>query len=224
MDDLSLSGPILTRTLDDLGKVHRILGGGSVVIHALHHVFKQNSEMNQVTHILDAGCGGGDSMRSIARWARKQKMTVSISGIDANNAAIEYAREKSTNYPEITYSTANLFDDALPWSQYDIVIFSLILHHFKADEILGLFNKCHEAGVPTIIVNDLHRSGLAYFLFHGFTRLFKFSKMARADGLLSIKKGFRRDELKSLIDSSCYALGWVRWKWAFRYIAVMTNK
>src|SRR4051812_16107727 len=34
--------------------------------------------------IMDIGCGGGDMLRQIAAWAKKRKITVTLTGIDIN--------------------------------------------------------------------------------------------------------------------------------------------
>jgi hypothetical protein len=71
----------------------------------------------------------------------------------------------------------------------------LTLHHFKDNEILDLvavFNANSRIG---IVINDLQRSKLAYRLFQVVCALFNLNRMSREDGLVSILRGFKKQEL-----------------------------
>jgi SAM-dependent methyltransferase len=48
-------------------------------------------EFTDPLHIVDVGCGGGDLLRQIARWARKRGIAVQLTGIDLNPYAARAA-------------------------------------------------------------------------------------------------------------------------------------
>jgi hypothetical protein len=73
-----------------------------------------------------------------------------------------------------------------------------------------------------IVVNDLHRHAMAYFLFR-LLCLFTTNNMVREDGLISILKGFKRDELIR-ISENIGASYRIKWKWAFRYQWIIQSK
>ena len=79
--------------------------------------------------------------------------------------------------------------------EYDIAIATLFMHHFSDEEITGLVSGIKKRSRIGVLVNDLHRSEMAYGLFW-FISLFFGNHVARNDGLISIRKAFRREDLK----------------------------
>ena len=77
------------------------------------------------------------------------------------------------------------------------------------------FVKLAQVGV---IINDLHRSKIAYLLFRLFSRIFIKSHVAKNDGLVSIASGFKKEELKIFAQQLKLAHSEITWKWAFRYL------
>lgn len=68
-----------------------------------------------------------------------------------------------------------------------------------------------------IIVNDLHRSRLAYQLFEIICFLFGLNRMSSQDGLVSILRGFKKNELEGFSSTLKLKNYTIQWKWAFRY-------
>src|SRR5688572_27154 len=97
MDDFSLSHKIIDPIMDELEVVNSRLGGYNVFFDAFNRLRLRDGMI-----ISDWGCGGGDSLRRIAGWARKKNLKIKLVGIDATSAAVEYAREKSAPFPEIS--------------------------------------------------------------------------------------------------------------------------
>ncbi len=221
MDDLNLSGPVLENTLKDLSRVHRLLGGHASTMRAFSLLANSGHFPRRV---IDVGCGGGDSLLSIHSWAQSTGREMDVVGVDANAAAVEYAKEQTAHLPNIKCYQGDIFDTKLDLSGFDTAYFSLIWHHFSDEEIVSLLNYCSRSGISNIIVNDLHRQKWAYRLFSIATRWFQFSDMARADGLLSIQKGFLPEELEAVFRKSDYEIISLKWAWAFRYLLVGHKK
>jgi SAM-dependent methyltransferase len=217
MDDMNLSGPVLENTLKDLSRVHRLLGGHASTTRAFRLLASSGQSPQR---IIDVGCGGGDSLISIHSWGEKSGRSLEIVGLDANRAAVEYAKQQTVGIKNISCIEADIFDNNLEINGFDTAYFSLIWHHFSDEEILKLLKHCEQAGIVNIIVNDLHRQIWAYRLFSVATRVFQFSEMARADGLLSIQKGFLREELDAIMKKSNYQKMRLEWAWAFRYLLI----
>jgi hypothetical protein len=121
----------------------------------------------------------------------------------------------SEAFPEISFRHCDVFSEEFKSIDYDIVLSSLFLHHFNDDELMTFLPKVLKRASIGIIVNDLHRHPLAYYLFRLLCLVIP-NKMVTEDGLTSILKGFKRKELVKLskIIGANYEL---RWKWAFRY-------
>ena len=216
MDDFELKGEELEQTLSDLEKINKWLGGNKITLNGIKKLLK-NTPDNAVFRIADVGCGSGAVLREIANWGRKQKIDLELIGIDANPYAIEIAQRKSDYYPEIKFEALNIFSEAYKKQEYDIVLCTLTLHHFKNEEILLLLNTFKDQSRIGVIINDLQRSKTAYVLFQAFCKVFINNEIARKDGLTSILRGFKKKDLKNLASKISDQTHNIKWKWAFRY-------
>lgn len=214
IDDFSLSGTEITDTFDSIEKVNIWLGGNQVLVDSFRKCIQRLPAKSVVLH--DLGCGSGDGLLSLAQFARKRQIPTQFIGVDANSYVIEIARSRSQNFPEIKYQVQNIFAEAYQLKGVDIATFNLCLHHFTEAEIEQLLHKCKVEGVKAIIINDLHRHWLAYYAFHLVCWVFRSPKIAKDDGLLSIRKGFKRGELLQMAQNITPKY-YLRWRWAFRW-------
>src|SRR5206468_6077572 len=60
--------------------------------------------------IIDLATGSGDIPRLIVDHARKIGAEVKIDAVDKQSATVEIARKLSVDYPEISYSQANILE------------------------------------------------------------------------------------------------------------------
>ncbi len=220
MDDFELKGEELEQTLTDLEKINKWLGGNQITLEGIRILLKDSPEKATI-RIADVGCGSGAVLREIANWGRNQKFNLELIGIDANPYAIEIAKRRSDYYPEIKFETLNIFSEDYKKQEYDIVLCTLTLHHFKNDEILELLNIFRDQSQLGVIINDLQRSKTAYVLFQAFCKVFINNKIARKDGLTSILRGFKKNDLKKLATEIPAKQHYIKWKWAFRYLWIL---
>ena len=94
---------------------------------------------------------------------------------------------------------------------------TLTLHHFKDDEIIQLMTIFNANSRVGIVINDLHRSALAYRLFQVLGFVFRLNAMSREDGLVSILRGFKKEDLIGFSKKLKLDNYKIQWKWAFRY-------
>ncbi|HCN83800.1 MAG TPA: methyltransferase type 12, partial [Sphingobacteriaceae bacterium] len=175
--------------------------------------------------ISDWGCGGGDSLRVIADWARKLKLKLNLIGVDATGSAIEYAQKRSAEYPEISYIESDVMSDKLVSDQFDIVISSLFTHHFEDESWIQLIKKMSDCARKAVIVNDLHRHWFAYHSIGVLTQIFSKSVMVKHDSKLSVLRSFKRKELEQLLQRAGIKNFSIRWMWAFRWqVVIYTEK
>ena len=215
MDDFTLEGDMFRDTLDKLETINRLLGGNSVTIKGLKKLLKTQSK-SKVIKILDLGCGNGDILRDVAKFGRNNNYRFKLMGIDANYAAIEYAKELSKNYPELSFETIDIFSEGFKEQTYDIILCTLFLHHFKNEELISFLKPTVQKATIGVVVNDLHRHRLAYYLFK-FIGLFIKNKMVREDGLTSVLRAFKRKDLEAISRQVQVPFS-IKWKWAFRYL------
>lgn len=224
MDDLDLGGVEIEGALNGIEKVNRWLGGYLIVLKALKIYLKQTPhQLDRPLRIVDLGCGGGDTLRYLARYFRKFDSKVELIGVDANEHVLTYACRESENFSEITYKKAEaLHVPDLP--EGDIYLCSLFLHHFTDEEIISLLQQLLSLpSTQCILINDLHRNRMAFVLFQIWSRLFRISGMARHDGLLSIRKAFRRSDLESYLRACNCKDYHLKWRWAFRWQMLLFN-
>jgi len=215
MDDFALEGEILRDALDKIAKINQLLGGNKITLEGLERLIS-NSGDREIT-ICDMGCGNGDMLRAIADYGLENDLKFKLIGIDANAFTISHAKKLSRTYSNIRYSCENIFGDDFQKSEYDIMLCTLTLHHFKDREILELLGKLYTQTRIGIIINDLHRSALAYKLFQALCYMFKLNDMSREDGLTSILRGFKKTDLVNYSEKLNFQKYTIQWKWAFRF-------
>lgn len=216
MDDFDLCGRELEKTLNDIDTVNKWLGGNKITIEGIKKLLKEQPKHREM-HIADIGCGNGAMLREVANWGRKKAYRFKLTGVDANPHAIGIATRLSKNYPEIQYSAINIFSREFKTLKFDIALLTLTLHHFRDPKIIEALRKLYINTNVGIVINDLHRSKTAYFLFKAFSSLFIKNEIARKDGLTSVLRGFKKRDLKKLAKEIPSSKQEIKWKWAFRY-------
>ena len=89
-------------------------------------------ETHEPLHIVDVGSGGGDLLRQIARWARRRRIAVQLTGIDLNPYATRAAAESTPKESGIAWVTGDALEYR-PEKPMDIVVSSLMAHHLEDD-------------------------------------------------------------------------------------------
>lgn len=221
MDDLEYNGPILHDALDKLAKINQWLGGNIVTIKGLKKVLK-NHPKHEVVTIIDLGCGGGDILREVSRFGKRNSYQFQLIGIDANQHTVDYAKTLSVAYDNIEFKAIDIFSEEFKVLHYDLVLTTLFLHHFKNDELVSFLKPVLKKAKLGIVVNDLHRHKLAYYLFKLLCTTIK-NKTIVEDGLTSVLRGFKRQELVD-ISKQLQSNYQIEWKWAFRFQWILKQK
>ena len=214
MDDFSIGGDLLRDTLDKLENINRWLGGNLMTVRALKKVLKNHPKEQELT-IADIGCGHGDILRDVAKFGRKNGYKMKLIGMDANPTAIAYANELSSEFSELSFKTEDIFSEAFKHRKFDVVLATLFLHHFKEEQLTSFLGNTLKQTKIGIVVNDLHRHKLAYYLFMLLSVFIK-NNMIIEDGLTSVLRGFKRNELAH-ISKKLKVKPQISWKWAFRF-------
>ncbi len=219
MDDFRDTKQNLRLVFADINRVNTILGGSSITINAVVELMQ--SQPKDMYTIVDMGCGDGYMLRRLSAYCKKQNIEVRLVGIDLNAQALQLAKEFSSNYDNIEFHHQDIL--ALKSTDFncDIIMNTLTMHHFLDLDVITFLRKFNQLASIGVVINDLHRSRWAYYLFKVFSLIFIKTKTAKIDGLISISKGFTKSDLiqysKSLPNSKHH----IEWKWAFRYIWIM---
>ena len=216
MDDFSIEGEELREALDKIASINQLLGGNKLTLQGIEQLLRETSVTKRIT-ILDVGCGNGDMLRMLSDYANKNNLKFELIGVDANAFTIEHARLLSREYTTISYLCEDIFSKVFTEVKYDILLCTLTLHHFKNEDIESILDIFHKQATLGIVINDLHRSTLAYRLFQLVCWVFRLNRMSREDGLTSILRGFKKKELEDFSKKIQAKKQSIAWKWAFRY-------
>jgi 2-polyprenyl-3-methyl-5-hydroxy-6-metoxy-1,4-benzoquinol methylase len=222
MDDFLLQGNELRATLDQIARINQLLGGNKVTLNGIKKVLKKANTFKTII-IADIGCGNGDMLRMLADYGLKNNLNFKLIGIDANAFTINYAKTLSNDYSNIEYLCLDIFSEDFSTINYDILLCTLTLHHFTDEQILNIIAIFNNNASMGIVINDLHRSKLAYRLFKLICILFSLGTMSREDGLISILRGFKKNELEDISKKLNLLNYTIDWKWAFRYQWIITK-
>ena len=214
MDDFTMEGEILRDALDKIASINRLLGGNKVTLEGIKKLIKLNPK-DYAFRITDVGCGNGDMLRTLADYGLKNKIKFILKGIDANDFTITHARNLSQQYDNISYDCIDIFDKRN--EECDIMLCTLTLHHFKDQEIINFLSNYLQLAKVGIVINDLNRNALAYYLFKALCFIFRLNDMSREDGLISILRGFKKADLLAYSKKLKLKSFTIKWRWAFRY-------
>lgn len=216
MDNFEMEGEILRDALDKIARINQLLGGNKVTLDGIS-ILLRGQPKSAIIRIADIGCGNGDMLRALAEFATKNQLNFELTGIDANSFTIGHARNLSASYPNISYKCIDIFNEQNEPQHFDIILCTLTLHHFKDHEIISLLKTFHHTTNLGYVINDLHRSAIAYYLFKALCFVFRLNDMSREDGLTSILRGFKKADLISFSKQLNITQCIIKWKWAFRY-------
>jgi Methylase involved in ubiquinone/menaquinone biosynthesis len=183
----------LERDLANLRSLNRWFGSYRLVRYFLERWLRSVES----ARILDLATGSGDIPRLIAAWARERHLRVTIDAIDQQSSTVEIARSLSPSYPEISFAAANLFEWD-PNKKYDLVLFSLALHHFSDEGAVRVLQKCRQLSRAAVLVADLRRGRWLSAGIYLLTALIYSEPMTKMDARLSAARAFSFAEMREL--------------------------
>ena len=192
--------------LRQLGRIGALPGADRAIVSAIARAAPE------CRSLLDVGCGGGALANRLAcRFPSAQ-----VVGLDADPEAIAIASARFGGRANLRFVCAPLQRADLPRS--DVVVASLLCHHFDDEALPGLLVRLASLAKQQVWIGDLHRSAAAYALFACVARLFFRNRLIVHDGLLSIRKGFRRRDWERAMRSAGVSSATIKWRFAYRWI------
>ena len=188
----------LQGSLADIRVVNRYLGDQHAM---LKHLTGKIAGSAGFT-LLDVATGSADLPVAIIEWARKERISAAITGVDINEHTVEVARKQTAGYPEIKLAVADGLRLPFPDKSFDFVLCSKTNHHLTDDDNVRLMKEMLRVAKRGYIIMDLRRSWIAYGLIYLLTRLFTKNRLTRHDGPLSVLKAFTPGELAALASSA----------------------
>jgi SAM-dependent methyltransferase len=217
IDETNIRQDLLFKNLKELDILNRTTGGHAITLEGIRQLLTDHTK---IYHIVDLGCGSGDSLRVIASWARKNNFNVQLTGVDRNADVIEYLGRHCSMYPEITGMTSDYREFLESNISPDIVHCSLFCHHLNEHELIKLFIYFSEKVTTGFVINDLQRNWLAYYSAWLFTRLLNGTTLAKNDGPVSVLRAFKASELKNMLQKANIKNYVIQKKLLYRFLIV----
>ena len=147
------------------------------------------AQTGEPVRILDVGCGYGDVLRRIERWARTRGIDVELTGIDLNADAVAIAAETSGGASAIRWAAADVFAYA-PAKPPHLVVSSLFTHHLGDADVVRFLRWMEEHAQTGWFVSDLVRDPTPHRLFRLLAWGTRLHPFVRHDGPVSIERAF----------------------------------
>lgn len=181
--------------LRDLALVNRLLLGYRPIVAWLDGLLPELRKVAKArpVRVLDVGCGYGDTLRQMARWANAHGVAVELTGIDLNADTIAIAGEATDKRMTIRYVAADVFEYA-PDAEPDLIVSSLFTHHLEDAEVVRFLSWMDVHARMGWCINDLSRHPVPYTLFGWFAGLLRLHRFVRHDGPVSIARAFRAED------------------------------
>lgn len=211
----------IKRNMQELDFINRYLGGHEITLDGVVALIQGTMPFNKQLTIVEIGCGGGDNLRAIKRWAAHIKLPVRLLGIDINEECIAYAGSQGRNEGiQFVHSDYQLM--RLP-AKPDIIFSSLFCHHFTDEALVFQLQWMQQHSSLGFFINDLHRHPAAYWSIKILTGLFSKSYLVKNDAPLSVQRGFARKDWGRLFASAGIEDYSCTWRWAFRWLVTCVN-
>lgn len=168
--------------------------------------------------ILDAGSGGGDMLRQVAKHfaaTGSEKQNLELIGIDLNPWSKKSA-EQHPFLPQIEYHTANIFRFE-PERKIDLIICSLFTHHLSDAQLVEFLRWIDRRAERGWFINDLHRHAVPYYFIKTATALFSRNRLIRNDAAVSVARAFSVADWQCLLERAGIGdRASIRWYFPFR--------
>lgn len=188
----------LAANFRDIRRVNAFLGGRAIILRLLPRLLEDVPTGRPVT-ILDIATGSADIPLAVARWAERRGFEVEITASDYVEDVLALARQAVGDHPAIRIARHDARQLPLAADSFDIVLCSLSLHHFPADEAVMILQEMDRVGRYGFILNDLRRSRLGYVAAWIASRVTTRNCLTRNDAPLSVKRAFTPEELHQLL-------------------------
>ena len=193
MDDPGIDARQHDEALAGLARINRVSGTAAALWKPLRALAQRHGPLR----VMDLACGGGDLAVALAARARREQVPIEICGCDRSARALLAARTSADRAGvDLKLVEASVLGDDFPQG-YDVYTSTLFLHHLTASEAVTLLRNM--ATGRALILDDLRRTSLGYFIAKWGVRFLTRSPVVWNDAPVSVKNAFALDEVRALL-------------------------
>ncbi|MCZ7572231.1 MAG: methyltransferase domain-containing protein [Ardenticatenaceae bacterium] len=195
----------VAESLDDLTRINTCLFGIAATLDPLK---RRVRAAPKPVSVLDLGTGNGHLACALANWAFREHIALRLLAADVNPrhvavAAAELHRAPTTFPPRPPRGGVHLLAAdgrrvPLADNAVDYVISSLLLHHLAPEAVVALLRECRRVARRGLVMTDLIRHPVPYWLFRLVRPLLVRSPITRHDSEASFRRGYTPAELRRL--------------------------
>lgn len=220
LDGADLPPGELELVLRDLARFNGAMLGHRPVLTWLRDAVKavRKVETKSATlTLIDVGCGYGDLLRAIRRWADRRGLAMRLIGVDLSAETIHIAQKATGAEERIEYHAADIFafDAGAP---PNFIVSSLLTHHFSDAQIVQFLRWMERTARSGWFIYDLQRHPVPFYfigLMGGLTRL---HRVVIHDGRISVARSLTRREWLARLAEAGIERSSVRLRWfLFRF-------
>ena len=216
LDDPVINARLAQRSMEDVARSNALFGGAHAVLAELDEVFTEalGTRPHPQLTLLDVGTGLGDIPARVRERAARRGIFLQTVGLDTSNVLTVAARADAL--PIVRADAL-----ALPMANrsVDIVMCSQVLHHFRGDDGTRLLLELDRVARVRVVVSDIRRSWLAAAGIWLASWPLRFHPVSRHDGVVSVLRGFTREELAAAVMAAVGVAPRVRRHRGFRVTA-----
>jgi len=212
LDDPAADPAAVAESLRNIARANRWFGGAAALKFGLQQTLG-SIPRGATLSLLDLGTGRGDLPQVAVRWGAARGIRFQSVGIELNRVAATLASRAGVPTALACAGAPPIRDKSV-----DVVLVSQVAHHLTARSVVHLLRTCDQLARMAVIVSDLRRDPVAAPAFWCGARLLGFDRVTVADGMTSIRRGFSRRELLSLM-SRAGVRGRVTRRLGFRLVA-----
>jgi 2-polyprenyl-3-methyl-5-hydroxy-6-metoxy-1,4-benzoquinol methylase len=224
LDGADLPPEELERVLRDLARFNGVMLGHRPVLAWLRSAVKAASKSaiksgtkSETLTLIDVGCGYGDLLRAIRRWADRRKLAMRLIGVDLSAETIRIAQRATGAHEGIEYHAADIFAfDA--GVRPDFIVSSLLTHHMSDAQIVQFLRWMERTAQSGWFIYDLQRHAVPFYFIGLMGRLTRLHRMVIHDGRISVARSLTKREWLARLAEAGIERDSVRLRWfLFRF-------
>lgn len=134
----------------------------------------------------------------IVQWASGEGIPLQIFALDLRHAHLRWAKARLRSWPEILFVQGDVFAPPFAEGGIDVVISSLLLHHFATQELIQLLPRWMRIARRSLVMTDVVRHPVPYWFMKAASPVFARSAITRHDAAVSIRRAYLPQELQNI--------------------------